>query len=56
MMADKFDKNWTNYNNGYPLNNEEVQRYISVVPTENQYRLSQNPFYCFMHFAMGEKR
>ncbi len=53
MMADKFDKNWTNYNNGYPLNNEEVQRYISVVPTENQYRLSQNPFYCFMHFGMN---
>lgn len=48
-----FDRNWTNYNNGYPLNDEEVQRYISVVPSENQLKLFENPFYCFMHFGMN---
>lgn len=52
-MKNTFDKNWTNYNNGYPLNDAEVERYISVLPSENQFRLSQNPFYCFMHFGMN---
>lgn len=52
-MTYNFDKNWANGNNGYPLNDEEVQRYISVVPSENQFRLLQNPFYCFMHFGMN---
>ena len=52
-MSHNFEKNWTNKNNGYPLNDEEVQRYISVVPSARQYRHSLTPFYCFIHFGMN---
>lgn len=52
-MENQFEKNWTNYNNGCPLEDEEVKRYISVLPSENQCRLAQNPFYCFIHFGMN---
>lgn len=45
--------NWTTNNNGVPLNDDEVQRYISVVPSENQVALSKSPFYCFIHFGMN---
>lgn len=48
-----FNKNWTTDNNGYPLCNDETQRYISVVPNENQLRLANKPYYCFMHFGMN---
>lgn len=53
MMAYNFDKNWTTNNNGYPLNDKEVQRYISVLPTSNQLRLAEKPFYAFIHFGMN---
>ncbi len=52
-MAANFEKNWTNYNNGKPLNDAEVERYISVVPSARQYMLSKKPFYCFIHFGMN---
>ena len=43
-MNMKLDKNWTTDNNGFALNDEEVQRYISVVPTPSQVRLQDKPF------------
>lgn len=49
----KFDDNWITKNNGVPLNDSEVERYISVVPNENQLRLADKPFYCFLHFGMN---
>lgn len=52
-MNQLFEKNWTNYNNGFPLNDSEVQRYISVVPSENQLALAEKPFYMFFHFGMN---
>lgn len=54
-MAKKVDftKNWTTDNNGVPLNDEEVERYIAVKPSVNQVRLSEKPFYLFMHFGMN---
>ncbi|MCM1114596.1 MAG: alpha-L-fucosidase [Clostridium sp.] len=48
-----FEKDWSNYNNGYPLNNSETERYISVVPSENQLRHQSRPYYCFIHFGMN---
>lgn len=48
-----FNINWTNENNGFPLNDKEVERYISVKPNENQLRLAQKPFYAFIHFGMN---
>ncbi len=53
MKNSAFDKNWTNFNNGFPLNDGEVRRYISVVPSENQFRHSRKPYYCFIHFGMN---
>lgn len=52
-MKDPFEKNWTNYNNGFPLEDEEVSRLISVTPSGAQFRLSQRPFYLFVHFGMN---
>ncbi|MDE6723791.1 MAG: alpha-L-fucosidase [Eubacterium sp.] len=52
-MENQFEKNWATNNNGYPLFDDEVKRYISVLPNENQIRLSENPFYCFIHFGMN---
>lgn len=52
-MNYNFNKNWTTNNNGQPLNSSEVDRYILVTPNENQKRLAQKPFYCFIHFGMN---
>lgn len=52
-MNMKLDRNWTTENNGAPLNDAEVQRYISVVPTPSQQRLQDKPFYAFFHFGMN---
>lgn len=52
-MNMKLDRNWTTDNNGAPLNDAEVQRYISVVPTPSQQRLQGKPFYAFFHFGMN---
>ncbi len=48
-----FNKNWTTDNKGFPLNDDEVLRYISVTPSENQVRLANKPFYAFIHFGMN---
>lgn len=52
-MNMKLDRNWTTDNNGAPLNDAEVQRYISVVPIPSQQRLQDKPFYAFFHFGMN---
>lgn len=52
-MKNIFEKDWSNYNNGYPLNDELVERCVSVVPNENQLRHQSKPFYCFIHFGMN---
>ena len=38
-MANNFGKNWTTNNNNYPLDSKEVERYLSVKPSENQLTL-----------------
>ena len=52
-MKLKLEQNWTTTNNNVPLNDEEVARYISVVPNENQLTLQEYPFYAFIHFGMN---
>lgn len=52
-MENIFEKDWSNYNNGYPLLDSEIERYISVIPSENQLRHQSKPFYCFFHFGMN---
>lgn len=52
-MKLKLDENWTTINNKYPLNDEEVDRYNSVIPEPRQVSHSEKPFYLFMHFGMN---
>lgn len=52
-MKLKLDENWATTNNGYPLNDDEVKRYNSVLPSKRQLRHAENPFYCFIHFGMN---
>jgi alpha-L-fucosidase len=52
-MKLKLDENWTTSNNKYPLNDEEVERYNSVLPDARQIAHSEKPFYLFMHFGMN---
>ncbi|MBQ9531483.1 MAG: alpha-L-fucosidase [Eubacterium sp.] len=52
-MKIKLDENWTTKNNGYALNDSEVERYISVLPSPAQFEHAKKPFYCFLHFGMN---
>lgn len=52
-MKNPFESNWTNDNNGVPLNSPEVDRLISVKPSKRQLSLAEKPFYLFMHFGMN---
>ena len=52
-MKLKLEENWTTNNNKYPLNDAEVERYLSVLPSAAQYEHSKKPFYCFLHFGMN---
>lgn len=52
-MENIFKNDWSDYNNGYPISDSEVERYISVTPSENQLRHQAKPFYCFIHFGMN---
>ncbi len=47
------EKNWAADNQGVPLLDGEVERYLSVVPTEAQLRQAERPFYAFLHFGMN---
>ena len=52
-MKLKLDENWITNNNKHPLNDDEVQRYNSVLPSPIQLEHAKKPFYCFMHFGMN---
>lgn len=52
-MKLKLDENWTTTNNGYPLNDSEVERYNSVLPSQRQLEHAKTPFYAFIHFGMN---
>lgn len=47
------DRNWATENNGFPLLDREVERYLRVLPGENQLRQAERPFYAFFHFGMN---
>lgn len=52
-MKLKLNDNWTTTNGNQPLTDSDVERYVSVVPTANQRRLQDKPFYLFFHFGMN---
>ena len=52
-MKELFKKNWTTDNNGYPLDDPQAQKLISIKPNEKQYNYLQQPFNVFIHFGMN---
>lgn len=53
MFDPHFENNYLTDNNGFALSDSEVERYISVLPTENQISYSKKPFNVFIHFGMN---
>ena len=51
--GEEFLKGWSNDNNGYAINDAEVQRLINVVPSERQLNYLELEYYCFIHFGMN---
>lgn len=49
----ELQSNWTTDNNGFPLLDSEVERYLSVRPSASQLRQAERPFYAFFHFGMN---
>lgn len=52
-MKLRLEENWTTNNNGYPLFDEGVEKYLSVLPTPSQAEKADKPFYCFIHYGMN---
>ena len=52
-MKLRLDENWTTNNNGYPLFDENVEKYLGVLPTPAQAEKADKPFYCFIHYGMN---
>lgn len=53
MFDPHFERNYLTDNNGFALCDSEVERYISVLPTENQKAYLKKPFNVFIHFGMN---
>ena len=49
----EFDEGCGNYNNGYDKESEEVDRLISVVPSQVQLDFMELEYYNFIHFGMN---
>ena len=52
-MKLRLEENWTTTNNGYPLADGQVEKYLSVLPTAAQAEKADKPFYCFIHYGMN---
>ncbi len=52
-MKLRLEENWTTNNNGVPLFDEQVERYLNVLPTNAQAEKADKPFYCFIHYGMN---
>lgn len=49
----KINEGWCRGNNSLPVKDEEVERYISVVPSERQLNFLQMEYYNFIHFGIN---
>ncbi len=49
----KINEGWCITNNGYPLGDEETERYISVTPSERQLEFMKMEYYNFIHFGIN---
>ncbi len=51
--GEEFTKGWANDNNGYDKDGAEVERLISVTPSERQLDFMEFEYYNFIHFGMN---
>lgn len=51
--GEEFLQGWSNYNNGYDKDGEEVEKLISVLPSEQQLNYLEMEYYSFIHFGMN---
>ena len=49
----KIKEGWCINNNGYPVRDEETERYISVTPSERQLEFMKMEYYNFIHFGIN---
>ncbi len=49
----KYESAWCTDNNGYPVFDENVERYISVRPTARQLAFNEMKYYNFIHFGVN---
>ncbi len=49
----KIGKSWCTANNSCPVNDAEVERYISVVPSQRQLDFLEMEYYNFIHFGIN---
>ena len=49
----KINESWCITNNGYPVDDSEVKRYISVTPSERQLKFLEMKYYNFIHFGIN---
>ena len=49
----KFRHAWCTDNNGAPLINDEIKRYIAVRPSERQLAFNEMKYYNFIHFGVN---
>lgn len=49
----KISEGWCIENNFYPVSDEEVERYISVTPSERQMNFMKMEYYNFIHFGIN---
>lgn len=48
-----FQDGWCVHNNGVPLNGDEVERLVSVLPSERQLNFQKTEFMMFVHFGIN---
>lgn len=53
VIMKKINEGWCIANNGYPANDSEVKRYISVTPSERQLDFLEMKYYNFIHFGIN---
>ncbi len=52
-IVKKINEGWCIANNNYPVNDEEVKRYIKVTPSERQLEFLKMEYYNFIHFGIN---
>ncbi len=53
VVMKKINEGWCIANNGHPVEDDEVKRYISVIPSKRQLDFMELKYYNFIHFGIN---